>query len=77
MIRIHSHAALLVSQEPEALAELLATESTRGCIGPKLSPVTAWVDHRRVDVLREALIKAGYAPKVASDGGSERPNDGT
>ena len=67
MIRLHRHAALLVTKEPEALAELLATESARPCIGPRLSPTAAWIDHRRVHVLREALVKAGYTPKVTGD----------
>jgi len=68
MICVHQHAAILVSKEPEALAELLATETTRPCLGPRLSPTVVWVDHRRVDVLREALLQAGYAPKVTRDG---------
>jgi len=67
MIRVHRHAAFLVSKEPDALAELLATESARPCLGPRLSPTVAWVDPRRVDTLREALVKAGYAPKVSRD----------
>jgi len=76
MIRIHRHAALLLCKDPDALAELLATESTRACLGPGISPTVAWVDHRRVDVLREAFVKAGYAPKVTSDGAPEQQGNG-
>jgi hypothetical protein len=75
MIRLHKHAAILVTRDAEALAELLATESARPCIGPQLSPTAAWIDHRRVEVLREALIRAGYTPKVTREGGPEDGND--
>jgi len=67
MIRLHKHAAILVTKEPEALAELLATESARTYIGPRLSSTVAWIDHRRVDTLREALVRAGYTPRVTQD----------
>jgi len=68
MIRVHRHAALLVTKDPEALTELTETESARPWIGPKLSATVAWVDRRGVETLREALVKAGYTPKVTSDG---------
>ncbi|MBM3472928.1 MAG: hypothetical protein FJX75_06660 [Armatimonadetes bacterium] len=68
MIRFHQHAALLITKDAEALTELTETDSARSCIGPRLSPTVAWIDHRRVDVLREALARAGYAPKMARNG---------
>ena len=71
MIRVHRHAALLITKDPEALAELTETESARPCIGPRLAPTVAWIDHRRVDALREALVKAGYTPKMTGDGNGE------
>lgn len=64
MVRLHRHAALLLTQDPEALNELLATETVRHCIGPRLSSTAAWLDHRRVEELRQALLRAGYVPRV-------------
>jgi hypothetical protein len=75
MIRLHKHAAILVTKDAEALAELLATESARRCIGPQLSPTAAWIDHRRVHVLREALVRAGYTPKLIRESDPEDGND--
>jgi hypothetical protein len=73
VIRFHRHAALLITKEPEALAELTETQSARSCIGPRLSPTVAWIDHRRVDALREALVRAGYTPRLEGDGNDREP----
>ena len=67
MIRLHKHAAILVTTDREALGELLATETVRPCIGPQISPTVAWIDHRRLEKLREALVRAGYAPRITSE----------
>jgi len=67
MIRLHKHAAVLAVKDAEVLDELLETERVSPCIGPRLSPTVAWVDHQRVNVLRESLTRAGYTPKVTRD----------
>jgi hypothetical protein len=76
VIRVHRNAALLLSAQPEALGELFATETMRVCLGPRLSSTAAWVDHQRIGLLREALLQAGYAPRVAADAATERPGNG-
>ena len=69
MVTLHQHAAVLVTTDQEALDELLATASLRTCLGPRLTPNVAWVDHRRVEALREALARAGYTLRVVRDAG--------
>ncbi|MGQ9732708.1 MAG: hypothetical protein ACUVX8_15735 [Candidatus Zipacnadales bacterium] len=64
MIRLHKHAALLVTKDVEALSELLEMDTIRLCLGPKLSPTVTWIDHRQFDKLHEMLLRAGYTPKV-------------
>jgi hypothetical protein len=73
MIRLHKHAVFLVVSDGEALAELIATQGVGSAIGPKLSPTVAWVDHRRVEALREALRQAGYLARSRTD---ETPDAG-
>ena len=73
MIRLHKGAALLITKDAEALAEALATGSGRSCIGPRISPTVAWVDHRRLGTLRQALTQAGYTPRMTRD--SDEPQD--
>lgn len=56
----------MLTKNPESLAEAEATEVARIYIGPRLSATVAWIDHRRVEALREALTRAGFTPRVTN-----------
>jgi len=73
MIRLHKHAAFLMVNDRGALAELIATQGVRSAIGPQLSATVAWLDHHRLEALREALRQAGYRPRSRTD---ETPDGG-
>jgi hypothetical protein len=74
MIRLHKHAAILIAKSEEALSDLAHAENVRPFIGPRLSTTAAWIDHQRVEELRDLLNRAGYTPRliVEEDGTSER-----
>ncbi len=72
MIKLHKNAAVLVTRDDDALAEAQATDAGRLCIGPRLSSTVAWIDHRRVETLREGLSRAGFTPRITTDDDSTR-----
>jgi hypothetical protein len=67
MLRLHKHAAILTAKDEEALSELLHAEHARPLIGPLLSPRAVWVDHQRVEELRDLLKRAGYTPRLIAE----------
>jgi len=67
MLRLHRHVVLLEGEDEYVLMELLADERLRRYVAHPLSDRAALADHRRVDALLEAVVKAGHTPKVVDE----------
>jgi len=57
----------MIAKHEEALSELLHADAARLFVGPLLSPQAAWVDHQRVEELRDLLTRAGYTPRLMAE----------
>jgi hypothetical protein len=65
---LHDKLPLLEVREPCVLAQILADPVAATCLATRLSDRVAVVVPRRMDVLRERLLKLGHLPRVTAAG---------
>ncbi len=66
MSTLYRHLALLESNDPGVLAELLAS-GLQPYVVRQLTPTTAIVDHERLDDLRKVLKRLGQTPRITPE----------